>query len=191
MAETTGGVATLLSTDIVDFSHLLETHEMRALEELDFYTGLLKRLAREYHGRILSNTGDTFLIRFDGPAEAVTVAEEVQREMQRRSVAPEALPMMPRVALHQGEIAEREGNYYGETLATVLELRGVTRPGGVSLTGAVAKDVSLDDRWVRGDSPNDGTPSGTMEWYTLPPDRANERRRGDPGAGAGGRGGAG
>mgnify|MGYP006272728489 CR=1 FL=1 len=180
MAETAGGVSTLLSTDIVDFSHLLETHEMRALEELDFYTGLLKRLAREYHGEILSNTGDTFLIRFDDPGEAVKAAQEVQRGMQRRSVAPEALPMMPRVAVHQGEVAEREGNYYGETLAAVLELRGVTRPGGVSLTGAVARDVPLDDRWIRGDTPRGDTaggdtPSGGMEWYTLPPDHAARR----------------
>jgi hypothetical protein len=169
MADSSGGAKALLSTDVVDFSRLLETHEMRALEELDHYTGLLKRLAREYHGEILSNTGDTFLVSFQKAADAVACAERLQTGMRNRRGAADALPLMLRVAVHEGELAEREGNYYGETMATVLELRGITRPGGISVTEAVAQAASLDSRWVRGSEQ-----SGGMAWYTLAPEQAEQ-----------------
>ncbi|NBC28655.1 MAG: hypothetical protein GVY29_01525, partial [Spirochaetes bacterium] len=198
MADSSSGAKALLSTDVVDFSRLLDTHEMRALEELDHYTGLLKRLAREYHGEILSNTGDTFLVSFHGAADAVACAEKLQAGMRNRSGAADALPLMLRVAVHKGELAEREGNYYGETMATVLELRGITRPGGISVTEAVAQEVGLDSRWIRGSEQ-----SGGMAWYTLAPEQteqaggdtaarsrpesesSTERRRGSTGASTG------
>lgn len=162
MSQSTGGVKALLSTDIVDFSRLLESHEMRALDELDYYSGLLKRLSREYHGEILSNTGDTFLVAFDDADNAVACAVKVQEGMRARAGQVDALPMQLRVALHYGEIAEREGNYYGDTLATVLELRGVTEPGGISATGAVAEVAELGPSWVRGSGEG-------MEWYRFDP----------------------
>jgi len=168
MTASMGGVKTLLSTDIVDFSRLLETHEMAALEELDFYSALTKRLTREHHGRILSNTGDTFLISFDEAAEAVTCAEQLQRGIRARREAPESLSMLLRIAVHRGELSEREGSFYGETFATVLELRGITRPGAVSISGAVAAEIELDERWARGGE-DTGQTGAAMEWYTLSP----------------------
>ena len=155
----TSRLATILSADVVGYSHLLGADEhstliLAATSRLaasgSGYSGLikageegalerLKTLRREivdpkiaeHRGRILKTASDGMLVEFPGPVEAVRCAVEMQSAMAERNakVVPDRRITF-RVGVNLGGLA-------AEAVAIGARLRALAEPGGACVSRAV------------------------------------------------------
>jgi len=93
--------------------------------------------------------GDSTLSAFREASAALRSAIDFQRAMADETW-PTETPIVVRVALHTGEVYERDGNYFGPTLNRAARLRGLADGGQIVVSGVTAQLVqdTLPDGYV-------------------------------------------
>ena len=156
----TSRLATILSADVIGYSHLLGADEKSTLilaaasrlaADRSGYPGLIKageegvleRLKSlrseivdpkiaEHRGRILKTASDGMLVECPGPVEAVRCAVEVQRAVAERNAK---LAADRRITFRVG--VNLSGVATAEAAAIGARLRALAQPGGVCVSRAV------------------------------------------------------
>jgi class 3 adenylate cyclase len=87
--------------------------------------------------------GDSTFSVFDRPVSAVAAALELQRSLAAEPW-PLPAPLAVRMAVHAGEVQEREADFYGPVVNRCARLRAIGH-GGQVLLSAVAAELVRDD----------------------------------------------
>lgn len=100
----TGGVVTMMFTDIVD-----STKVKAEVGDRVYFDDILRRhheLVREsvsrHNGRELKTIGDAFLVGFAVPADAMACAGEIQQRLAASPIQAGPGPLQVRIGLHTG-----------------------------------------------------------------------------------------
>ena len=115
---------TFLFTDIVRSTDLLSAMEDRHWANLiRRHDSELRTIIERHGGQIVDQTGDGYFAAFDEPADAVTVAVEVQRLVDRE------FPFDVRIGVHTDGALRMEESYRGRGVHTAARI-GSTATGG-------------------------------------------------------------
>jgi len=106
------GVVTFMFTDIQGSTQLLRRLGDAYAEVLSIHRHLLRRSFTSHRGREVDTQGDSFLVAFSSPREAVAAAADAQRALATYPW-PHGEPVLVRMALHTGEPLLVEGHYIG------------------------------------------------------------------------------
>jgi class 3 adenylate cyclase len=136
-------LTTILSADVVGYSHLMSADEAGTFAQLKTHRKeLLDPKTTEHHGRVVKLTGDGTLMEFGSAMDAVLFAVEVQRTMLDRNAAvPEDRQINYRVGINLGDIIIEEGDIYGDGVNVAARLEGLAVSGGICVSGAVFEQV--------------------------------------------------
>jgi TolB-like protein/class 3 adenylate cyclase len=136
-------LAAILAADVVGYSALMERDEAGTFDRLKrrrkelFEPEVAKR-----HGRVFKLMGDGVLAEFGSVVDAVECAVSVQRGMAERN---EALPADQRIDLrigiNLGEVIVEDDDRFGEGVNVAARLQQLAEPGGICVSGKVAKEV--------------------------------------------------
>ncbi len=100
-------LATVLFTDIVSSTETdVRVGDHRWRELLDRHDDVAKRRIARHRGRLVKTTGDGLLATFDGPARAITCAQEI-------ALGAKPLGLDIRAGLHTGEVELRGDDITG------------------------------------------------------------------------------
>ena len=100
-------LATVLFTDIVSSTETgVRVGDRRWRELLDRHDDVAKRRIARHRGRLVKTTGDGLLATFDGPARAITCAQEI-------ALGAKPLGLDIRAGLHTGEVELRGDDITG------------------------------------------------------------------------------
>jgi pimeloyl-ACP methyl ester carboxylesterase len=100
-------LATVLFTDIVSSTETdVRVGDRRWRELLDQHDNVAKRRIARHRGRLVKTTGDGLLATFDGPARAITCAQEI-------ALGAKPLGLDIRAGLHTGEVELRGDDITG------------------------------------------------------------------------------
>ena len=100
-------LATVLFTDIVSSTETdVRVGDHRWRELLDRHDDFAKRRIARHRGRLVKTTGDGLLATFDGPARAITCAQEI-------ALGAKPLGLDIRAGLHTGEVELRGDDITG------------------------------------------------------------------------------
>ncbi len=138
-------LVTIMFTDIVDstkqaadigdaeWSTLLNAHDSVVTTEVE-----------RHGGSVVKNLGDGFLIRFDGPAAAITAGREIRAAVER-------VGLCPRVTVHTGEVEVRGDDITGVAVNLAARLLTVTEPGEILVSSVVrglvaGSNIQFNDR---------------------------------------------
>jgi DNA-binding SARP family transcriptional activator/tetratricopeptide (TPR) repeat protein len=138
------GVLTFVLTDVEGSTGLRETDADAMAVALEDLEGLIGRLVEQHGGRLLKDKGedDATLSVFQRASDAAACAAELQYAVVTASW-PSGLELRLRVALHSGEVQERDGDYFGPVLNRAAQLRSLAA-GGVTVlsqsTAALVRD---------------------------------------------------
>jgi class 3 adenylate cyclase len=129
-----GIVATVLFTDIVDSTVILQRIGDRAWRDLlSTHNHALRYDLNRFRGREVATTGDGFLALFDGATRAVRCGRAMARSAQ-------ALGLAIRVGVHTGEVEIIGPNAAGLAVHAAARVMSIAR-GGEVLVSSTTKDL--------------------------------------------------
>ncbi len=138
-------LATVLYTDIVDSTQLLEQMgDTRWREVLDMHDDLARNLVGALAGRLIKTTGDGVLATFDGPGRAIRFATAFRDRL-------EPLGLRVRTGIHTGEVEVRVDDVGGIAVHLAARILGAAASGEVLVSRTVrdlvvGSDITFEDR---------------------------------------------
>jgi class 3 adenylate cyclase/tetratricopeptide (TPR) repeat protein len=136
-------LAAILFADIVGYTRLMDTHESATHSRLMALLSEVVEPAIERNvGRIVKNTGDGFLARFESVNGAITAAADIQQEVNLREAdRPHDMQIAFRMGLHSGDIVTNQRDIYGAGVNLAARLQEDAAPGNILISGAVYEQL--------------------------------------------------
>jgi|UPI00082D48BC TolB-like protein/class 3 adenylate cyclase len=136
-------LAAILAADVVGYSALMEVDEAGTFERLKARrTDLFEPEVARHSGRIFKLLGDGVLAEFSSVVNAVECAVALQRAFAERNASvPETQRMQIRIGINLGEVIVDGDDRYGEGVNLAARLEQLAAPGGICVSGKVAKEV--------------------------------------------------
>ena len=136
-------LAAILAADVVGYSALMEQDEQGTFERIK--TGrkeLFEPEIARHHGHVFKLMGDGLLAEFSSVMDAVECAVALQRGLAERNAAvPEDERFQVRIGVNLGEVIVEGDDRFGEGVNIAARLEQMAEPGGIYVSGKVAKEV--------------------------------------------------
>jgi predicted ATPase/class 3 adenylate cyclase len=129
-----------LFTDIEGSARLWEQHQQSMQEALERHDEILREAVESSNGQVVKSTGDGLMAVFGSAADGVSACLKAQHRLACAAWG-ETGALRVRMALHAGEAAKRNGDYFGPTLNRTARVMSAGHGGQVLLTGAAAELV--------------------------------------------------
>jgi adenylate cyclase len=136
-------LAAILAADVVGYTALMErdekgTHERLTAGRRELFEPEIAR----HHGRVFKLMGDGLLAEFGSIVDAVECAVSLQRGLAERNAnVPEDQRVLVRIGINLGEVIVEGDDRYGEGVNIAARLQQLADPGGICVSGKVAKEV--------------------------------------------------
>lgn len=133
---------TVMFTDIVGYT---STTTRISLEQLfvlhDVFDDISYPIFKHYGGTVIKEIGDSHLITFTSPTNAVQCGIALQKafDEHRRETGQ---PLRIRVAIHTGEVLKRKNDIYGEAVNITARIESITKPNHTVFSEAVFSAMS-------------------------------------------------
>ena len=136
-------LSAILAADVVGYSALMERDEAGTFERLrDGRKELFEPEIARHHGHIFKLMGDGMLAEFGSIVDAVECAVSLQRGLSERNASvPEAEQIQVRIGINIGEVIVDGEDRYGDGVNIAARLQQLAEPGGICVSGKVAKEV--------------------------------------------------
>jgi class 3 adenylate cyclase len=126
----------VLFSDIQDYSGKAE--ELAPMEItglLQEYEGILLPIVDAHEGALVKRMGDGHIFVFGEPLSAVLAGIRVQKALRRfNRFRPEKTRVTVRIGIHWGEVVERAGDVFGNTVNVASRLQGVAMGGSTCIS---------------------------------------------------------
>ncbi len=136
-------LAAILAADVVGYSALMEQDEQGTFERLRAgRKELLEPEIARHHGHVFKLMGDGLLVEFASVMSAVECAVALQEGIAQRNAAlPEHQRFRMRIGINLGEVIVEGDDRYGEGVNIAARLEQIAEPGGIYVSGKVAREV--------------------------------------------------
>jgi TolB-like protein/class 3 adenylate cyclase len=126
----------IFSADVEGYSRLMEEDELATVETLTSHKEIMRKLIRQYRGRVVDSTGDNLLAEFASVVDAVQCAVEVQQVLSAKNEAlPENRRMNFRIGINSGDVIEEGELIYGDGVNVAARVESLAEGGGISISG--------------------------------------------------------
>ena len=131
-------LAAVMFTDVVGFSRTVGEDEERGLRLTGRDLDLIGELVRMFDGRVLKSTGDGVLALFTSGVQAVSCAQEIQKQLaeQAQTLPPEEV-LEHRIGIHLGDVYVSGNEVMGDGVNIAARLQSEAPPGGIAITQAL------------------------------------------------------
>ena len=136
-------LSAILAADVVGYSRLMEQDEADTFHRLRAqWKDLFEPEIERQHGRIFKLMGDGLLAEFGSVVDAVECAAALQRSLAERNASlPKERRIDVRIGINLGEVIVEGEDRYGEGVNIAARLQELAEPGGICVSGKVAKEV--------------------------------------------------
>jgi len=131
------GTVTLLLTDIEGSTSLWERDEAAMHRAMESHDQAAAEVFAENEGKIVKarGEGDSLFVVFSSPTHALPAALAFRRRLSEVS-AEFPFEVRTRIAIHTGDVAQRDGDFYGLTVNRCARLRGICHGGQIVVSQA-------------------------------------------------------
>ena len=128
---------TFLFTDVEGSTRLWEQHPGSMRGALERHDAILRDAVETSNGQVVKTTGDGLMAAFASAVDGVSACLKAQHGLAHEPWGQTGA-LRVRMALHAGEAATREGDYYGPTLNRAARIMSAGHGGQVLLSAAAA-----------------------------------------------------
>ena len=141
-------VLTIMMTDIVGSAALQRARGDRDADDiLRLHAGIVSDEVVAFGGRVRKSLGDGLLISFPSAVAAVRAAAAIQAALQKHNIADPQRAVEIRIGLHTGEVAEQDGDLYGQAVHAAARVVAVAVGGQILASDEVRKHAELQVDW--------------------------------------------
>ena len=137
------GTVTFLFTDIEGSTRLWEQAPAAMRDALKRHDRIVQAAIAEHGGYVFATGGDGFAAAFGRAGDLIAASARAQAALGREDW-PSAAPIRVRMAVHTGEVTERDGNYFGPPVNQTARLMAVAHGGQVLCSAATAELVRAE-----------------------------------------------
>jgi adenylate cyclase len=131
-----------LNADIVGYSRLLADDFDATSEGMVIVRGIVERCIAERQGTLVNFIGDNFMAVFDTAIAGVQAAIEISSSLEQNGAdAPAGGKIRFRMGMDRGSVSVSDGHYEGDALNVAARIQALARPGGLSVSGAVYREL--------------------------------------------------
>ena len=129
-------LSAIFSTDVEGYSRLMGEDELATIETLTSHKETMRKLIKQYRGRVVDSTGDNLLAEFGSVVDAVQCAVEVQQVLDSKNeTLPENRRMYFRIGINLGDVVEEGERIYGDGVNVAARVESLAEGGGISISG--------------------------------------------------------
>jgi class 3 adenylate cyclase len=129
-------LSAIFSADVEGYSRLMGEDELATIETLTLHKDTMRKLIRQYRGRVVDSTGDNLLAEFTSVVDAVQCAVEVQQVLGKKNESlPENRRMYFRIGINLGDVVEEVERLYGDGVNIAARVESLAKGGGISISG--------------------------------------------------------
>ncbi len=128
-------LASIMFTDMVGYTLLMQEDEQKAKLLLDRYRKILEEKVFEHLGKVIHYFGDGALVIFGSVVESVLCAKEIQTELLKK---PE---VFIRIGIHSGEVVYDDEGVYGDTVNIASRIESLSKGGSVLFSSKVNDEL--------------------------------------------------
>jgi class 3 adenylate cyclase len=130
-------------TDIAGYSRLMDEDEERTIEVLSEHNRIVLPLLSDHGGELIDSVGDGLLVIFPSVLDALECARTIHNAVAAHNRQIESrLHFLLRIGIHLGDIWREEGRIFGSGVNIAARIQQLAKPGGISLTDDVYRQVS-------------------------------------------------
>lgn len=131
-------LASIMFTDIVGYSALMEESERNAYFRLVVHNQMIRANITKYHGREIKTIGDAFLVLFSSAVDTVDCALSIQAElMEYNHNKLDAEKIIVRIGIHLGDVLIVENDVLGDGVNVAARIVSLAEPGGICISETV------------------------------------------------------
>ncbi len=138
---------TIMFTDIVGFSNMVaslpRTESERVLKQHD---KILQKVIKRFGGRTIKSVGDSFLVVYRSPTDAVLSAMAMQDSLcEYNNKEENEHKIIIRIALNTGEVRLTSNDVFGDAVNIAARLESRTPAGAILLTESVYLSMNKNE----------------------------------------------
>ena len=143
---TPNGHVVVLFTDIEGSTALNERIGDRAWVKLIArHDEMVQRLVAQHSGHVVKSQGDSFMIAFAQPEQAVRCAIDIQHALTSRRGRKPQHPIRVRIGVHMGRSVRRGDDLFGRNVAMAARVAAAAEGGQILISGPVRDAVKECD----------------------------------------------
>lgn len=138
---------TIVKTDVRGFTSRSGRMSSAELDEfLISHRQAVVRLMQAWHGTIVKEIGDSFLVTFSSSTEAVLACIELQRQLAATPTPGlDESRVEVRISVSAGDVLLQEGDVFGTAVNLAARLEAVTPPGEIYVTEAAYHNMNHNE----------------------------------------------
>ena len=131
-------LATIFASDVVGFSKMMGTDEVKTLEILKERRQVIDSIIDDHGGIIFGSAGDSVIAEFASPIKAAEAALETQLKMNIMNEGKsDDKRMIFRVGINIGDVMITEDNLFGDAVNIAARLEAAAKPSGICISQTV------------------------------------------------------
>ena len=143
MSKSNNSQSTIMFTDIVGYSAMINKDETHALNLLVTHDKIIEPIIANYKGKIIKKIGDAIFAEFDNSDGAAKAAIEIQKELKSRNKNAKGTDQISvRIGLHYGNVVVKGGDLFGNDVNLCARIEPTAVPGGIASSNAFLSQVS-------------------------------------------------
>ena len=132
----------IMAADVVGYSRLMEADEESTVAALNDKKEIIAELVNSYNGRMFGTAGDSIMVEFARPTEAVGCAIEIQKKINASNIdVPDSLQMFFRIGINLGDVIVDGENLFGDGVNIAARLESNANTGGINISSSVHSQV--------------------------------------------------
>jgi adenylate cyclase len=129
-------LSAILSADVVGYSRLMGEDEVATIQTLTSHKETMRKMIRQFRGRVVDSIGDNLLAEFTSVVDAVQCAVKVQQVLcKKNEELPDNRKMFFRIGINLGDVIEEGERLYGDGVNIAARVESLAEEGGISLSG--------------------------------------------------------
>jgi adenylate cyclase len=129
----------VVSMDLVEYSTMVAKNVLETARTIKRFNDVVVTPAlAEFTGQLVSRAGDSWLVEFEKPLDAVRFTLSVQASNAR------GLSLPLRTGIHFGKIIDDGSTVHGEAITIAVRLQGIAQAGGITISAEVFRHLPDD-----------------------------------------------
>ena len=135
-------LATILATDCVNYSGMMEGNEEETLVDIKACRKIIEDTIKEYGGRVFNTAGDSVIAEFSSPVDCVNAGIEFQKLISdRNNNISDNRQMEFRVGVHLDDIIIEGDDIFGGGVNIAARLEGLCEPNCILISRTVHEHI--------------------------------------------------